>query len=34
VIPKEPLSFGALTKTEWSNMLYKHLDHHLTQFGA
>ena len=31
---KESLSFGALTKTEWNNMFYKHLDHHLTQFGA
>ena len=31
---KESLGFGALTKTEWNNMLYKHLDHHLTQFGA
>ncbi|MCU0347744.1 MAG: DUF1569 domain-containing protein [Saprospiraceae bacterium] len=27
-------SFGALTKTEWNNMFYKHLDHHLTQFGV
>ena len=27
-------SFGVLNKTEWSNMFYKHLDHHLTQFGA
>jgi len=27
-------SFGKLTKTEWSNMLYKHLDHHLSQFGV
>ena len=27
-------SFGVLTKTEWSNMMYKHLDHHLKQFGA
>jgi hypothetical protein len=27
-------SFGKLTKTEWNNMLYKHLDHHLTQFGV
>ena len=27
-------SFGKLTKTEWNNMFYKHLDHHLTQFGA
>ena len=27
-------SFGPLTKTEWSNMFYKHLDHHLKQFGV
>ena len=26
-------SFGALNKTEWNNMFYKHLNHHLTQFG-
>ncbi|MES2827221.1 MAG: DUF1569 domain-containing protein [Bacteroidota bacterium] len=26
-------SFGPLNKTEWNNMFYKHLDHHLTQFG-
>jgi hypothetical protein len=25
---------GKLTAREWSNMLYKHLDHHLRQFGA
>lgn len=31
---KESLSFGPLTKQEWSNMFYKHLDHHLGQFGA
>ncbi len=31
---KESLSFGKLTKQEWSIMFYKHLDHHLTQFGA
>jgi hypothetical protein len=31
---KESLSFGALNKTEWNNMFYKHLDHHLQQFGA
>lgn len=31
---KEYVSFGVLTKTEWNNMLYKHLDHHLTQFGV
>ncbi len=31
---KENHSFGKLTKTEWSNMFYKHLDHHLNQFGV
>lgn len=30
---KESHSFGALTKAEWNNMFYKHLDHHLNQFG-
>ncbi|RCS27205.1 DUF1569 domain-containing protein [Polaribacter sp. WD7] len=31
---KESHSFGVLNKNEWNNMLYKHLDHHLTQFGV
>jgi Protein of unknown function (DUF1569) len=31
---KESHSFGKLSSTEWSNMFYKHLDHHLTQFGV
>jgi hypothetical protein len=31
---KESHSFGKLTKTEWNNMFYKHLEHHLTQFGV
>lgn len=31
---KESHSFGTLTLTEWNNMFYKHLDHHLTQFGV
>ena len=26
--------FGALTPQEWSRGTYKHLDHHLRQFGA
>lgn len=26
--------FGKLTKEEWGKMQYKHLDHHLTQFGV
>lgn len=28
------LSLGKLSAEEWSNMLYKHLDHHLRQFGV
>ena len=31
---KESDSFGKLTKQEWNNLFYKHLDHHLTQFGV
>jgi Protein of unknown function (DUF1569) len=27
-------SFGILTSIEWNNLMYKHLDHHLTQFGV
>ena len=27
-------SFGVLNKNEWNNMFYKHLDHHLQQFGT
>lgn len=27
-------SFGKLNRTEWNNMFYKHLDHHLSQFGV
>lgn len=26
--------FGALTPVEWSGGMYKHVDHHLRQFGA
>jgi len=26
--------FGSLTPEEWSILMYKHLDHHLRQFGA
>ncbi len=26
--------FGALTPAEWSRGMYKHLDHHLCQFGV
>jgi Protein of unknown function (DUF1569) len=27
-------AFGKLTKDEWGKMQYKHLDHHLRQFGV
>jgi hypothetical protein len=31
---KESNSFGKLSAAEWNNLFYKHLDHHLRQFGA
>jgi hypothetical protein len=31
---KESLSFGPMTAQEWNNLFYKHLDHHLGQFGV
>lgn len=31
---KESHSFGVLNAVEWNNMFYKHLDHHLSQFGV
>jgi hypothetical protein len=31
---KESHSFGPLTVEEWNNMFYKHVDHHLSQFGV
>ncbi len=31
---RESHSFGPLTEHQWSNMFYKHLDHHLSQFGV
>jgi hypothetical protein len=27
-------SFGVLTASEWNNLMYKHLNHHLMQFGV
>lgn len=27
-------AFGTFTKEQWGQMQYKHLDHHLTQFGV
>ncbi|SFC94615.1 DUF1569 domain-containing protein [Algibacter pectinivorans] len=31
---KESHSFGLLSTQEWNTMFYKHLDHHLNQFGV
>lgn len=31
---KDSHSFGKLSASEWNNLFYKHLDHHLTQFGV
>ena len=31
---RESHSFGPLTAPEWNTMFYKHLEHHLTQFGV
>ena len=31
---KASVSFGPMTAEEWSVLYYKHLDHHLTQFGV
>lgn len=31
---RESFSMGKLSTLEWNNLLYKHLDHHLSQFGV
>lgn len=31
---REQISLGKLSATEWNNLLYKHIDHHLRQFGV
>ena len=31
--PPHPM-FGEFTKDQWGKLEYKHLDHHLTQFGV
>ncbi|MGL4630251.1 MAG: DUF1569 domain-containing protein [Leadbetterella sp.] len=31
---REYLPFGNMSATEWNNLFYKHIDHHLTQFGV
>lgn len=30
---RDYVSFGKMTASEWSNLFYKHMDHHFTQFG-
>jgi len=31
---KDSHAFGALSEKEWNTLFYKHLDHHLGQFGV
>lgn len=31
---KDNFSFGKMTAKEWNGLFYKHLDHHLAQFGV
>jgi hypothetical protein len=31
---KQQVTLGALSSAEWSTLFYKHLDHHLRQFGV
>ncbi len=31
---KVNMSFGVMAVEEWNNLFYKHLDHHLRQFGV
>ena len=31
---RHQISLGNLTALEWNNLMYKHLDHHLRQFGV
>jgi hypothetical protein len=31
---KSQLTLGVLSGKEWNNLLFKHIDHHLRQFGA
>jgi hypothetical protein len=33
LVPQHPF-FGPLTSAEWDVLMWKHLDHHLRQFGA
>jgi hypothetical protein len=31
---KSNFSFGKMTSEEWNTLFYKHIDHHLSQFGV
>jgi hypothetical protein len=31
---RRQISLGPLTASEWNNLMFKHLDHHLRQFGV
>jgi hypothetical protein len=31
---RKQLAMGPLKAVEWNNLLYKHIDHHLRQFGV
>ncbi len=31
---REQATIGVINATEWSNLMYKHIDHHLRQFGV
>ena len=33
-VPPKHAFFGPMTAEEWAILMYKHLDHHLRQFGA
>ena len=34
LLPRKTKSFGKLNAKEWNTLFYKHIDHHLTQFGV
>ena len=34
LLPNETKSFGKLTAKEWNTLFYKHINHHLQQFGV
>lgn len=34
LVKRKQATLGYLTELEWNNLIYKHLDHHLRQFGV